>query len=151
MTSISRSESERSPASLLAGVEIILVDDNDDLRELLVHVLREHGATVTDAWNAGAAYELVVATSPDLLISDIAMPNEDGYSLIRRVRALPEPLGLTAAIAFTAFAEPDDRWRAIEAGFDAHVSKTTTMASMVAIVRRLIRARVSGVHPIIAV
>lgn len=132
-------------------MRIVLVDDTDDARELALFALRGHGATVLGACSARAGFDLLVATSPDLLLSDIGMPEQDGYSLIRRVRALAGPRGLTPAIAITAFAERADRCRALEAGFDAHVSKTMTMDVVIDVIRRVMRGRASGVHPIVAV
>lgn len=132
---------------ILEGLRIVLVDDSEDARALTALVLRDHGAEVTDVSSACAAFDLVVATAPDVIVSDIAMPHEDGHSLIRRIRALPGETGLTPALALTAFADPQDKWRAAEAGFDAHVAKGVGMGVVVRAVRRIVR--VSGVHAIV--
>jgi len=140
-----------SPSALpLAGLRIVLVDDNEDARELAAHLLRCSGAEVKDVATAGEAHALVVGTAPDILVSDIAMPSEDGHSLIRRIRALPGQLGLMPAVALTAFGEADDRRRAFEAGFDVHVSKAGATDGVVRAVCRVASARTSGVHRTLA-
>jgi CheY-like chemotaxis protein len=109
---------------VLEGLVIVVVDDDDDARELLATVLAQRSAKVFAADCAPRALELVERERPDILISDIAMPEEDGYSLIGRVRALSaERGGKTPSIAVTAYAGRADQKRAIDAGFDAHFAK----------------------------
>ena len=109
---------------LLEGLRIVLVDDDPDARDLLTTVLMQRSAEVFAAESASEAFQLVKQERPDVLISDIAMPEEDGYTLIRRVRTLSEEEGgRTPSIAVTAYAGRADRNRALEAGFDAHYPK----------------------------
>ncbi len=109
---------------VLEGLRVVIVDDDPDARDLLATVLTQRSAQVFAADNAAEAFELLGREQPDVLISDIAMPEEDGYMLIRRVRALAEGEGgRTPAFAVTAYAGPADRRRALEAGFDGHFAK----------------------------
>jgi CheY-like chemotaxis protein len=108
----------------LEGLRIVIVDDDGDARDLLATVLVQRNAQVLTADCAADALQLVAREKPDALISDIAMPEEDGYMLIARVRALPaDGGGRTRAIAVTAYAGRLDCKRAIDAGFDAHLAK----------------------------
>ncbi|MDQ2768610.1 MAG: PAS domain S-box protein, partial [Gemmatimonadota bacterium] len=106
-----RATTERDPllARPLRGVRVLVVDDEEDARELIADALSEAGAEVAMAASAAQAYQLLQADPPHVLISDIGMPDEDGYSLLRRVRALPpEKGGDVPAIALTAYARPED-------------------------------------------
>jgi PAS domain S-box-containing protein len=104
------------------GVRCLVVDDDADAREVLKAVLERRGLIVTLADSASSAMEQV--PSAQLLLADIGMPGEDGYSLIRRVRALPpERGGRVPAVALTAYASEGDRQLALDAGFDRHMSK----------------------------
>ena len=117
---------DASPVALrpLRGVRVLLVDDDPDARELISEVVSAAGALVTQAASAPEAYAALRADAPHVLISDIGMPGEDGYSLIRRVRALPpEHGGDVPAIALTAYGRPEDVRAATEAGFQLHVVK----------------------------
>jgi PAS domain S-box-containing protein len=108
----------------LDGLRILVVDDEPDAREMLQAMLERCKAKVTVATSAGEALELLEQTLPDVLISDIGMPGEDGYDLIRKVRALSRARGGgTPAVALTAYARQGDRTRALMAGFDVHVPK----------------------------
>lgn len=108
----------------LEGVSVLVVDDEPDTRELIELVLEGAGARVTTACDAAQGYDALVRGRPDVLVSDIGMPGGDGYALIRRVRALPTAEGgATPAIAVTAYAQEEDQRRALEAGFDRHLSK----------------------------
>lgn len=109
---------------VLEGLRIVVVDDDNDARDLLATILTQRSALVYEAECAADAMALLLKELPDVLISDIAMPEEDGYMLIGRVRKLaPERGGRTPAIAVTAYAGQADRARAMEAGFDLHFSK----------------------------
>jgi CheY-like chemotaxis protein len=88
------------------------------------------GARVTTAESAREAFEQLSGDSADVLVSDIGMPDEDGYSLIRRVRLLPGNRGRIPAIALTAYAHPADRVQAIEAGFQMHFAKPVELAAL---------------------
>jgi two-component system, chemotaxis family, CheB/CheR fusion protein len=108
----------------LRGLKILLVDDDAGLREAVAASLGGTGAVVRSAGSAAEALAAVTEFAPDILLSDIAMPGEDGYSLIRRVRALgAEHGGDVPAIALTALAGDNDRQRVLAAGFQSYVSK----------------------------
>ena len=101
-----------------------MVDDQSDARDLIKRVLEDCGAAVLTAASAADALALVEAQRPDVLVTDIGMPDADGFELLRRVRALgPDRGGRVPAIALTAFARSEDRTRALRAGFLVHVSK----------------------------
>jgi CheY-like chemotaxis protein len=117
---------------VLEGLRIVVVDDDSDARDLLATVLAQRSAEVFVAESAAEALELVQRERPNALISDIAMPEEDGYMLIGRVRALPEDQGgRTTSIALTAYAGRADRKRALDAGFDTHFSKPVDIDKLV--------------------
>ncbi len=119
----------------LTGIRILLVDDEPDSVNLARRFLEECDADVTVAYSAAEALRELPRVRPDVLISDIGMPGEDGYSLIRRIREAENgnarQLG---AIAMTAFARPEDRARALEAGYQAHVTKPVDPGELVRIV-----------------
>ncbi len=106
----------------LSHVKCLIVDDVPDTCEYLQFVLSDFGATVAVANSAAQAYELFQEFSPDILLSDIGMPEEDGYSLLQRIQKLSAESRISA-IALTAFAKPEDRDRAFSAGFQAHLPK----------------------------
>ncbi|MEG4806811.1 response regulator [Microcoleus sp. F8-D3] len=110
-------------AGNLQGVKVLLVDDEVDSREFMRFVLADSGADVMAASSAAEAFEVVRQFWPDVLVSDIGMPEEDGYSLLRRLRSLNKQAGKFCAIALTAYARDEDRDRAFAAGFDRHLSK----------------------------
>lgn len=122
----------------LEGLRVLVVDDEPDARDLLATVLRKSGAVVTAARSVSEAMECANAMRPEFLISDIEMPGEDGYSLIRKVRAseIPE-FRSVPAIALTAYAGPGDRMRALEAGFQMHMAKPVQPAELVLVVANL--------------
>ena len=129
-------------APSLAGIKVLIVDDEADARELLATLLRQSGAVVNVVASAREALatitQSVLAQRPDLLVSDIGMPEEDGYMLMRRVRALaPEQGGRMPAIALTAYARTEDRIKALAAGFQAHVPKPVEPAEFIAVVVNL--------------
>ncbi|MDB5296167.1 MAG: two-component sensor histidine kinase, partial [Phycisphaerales bacterium] len=108
----------------LAGVSVLVVDDEPDALSLARRVLEGRGARVFIAGSAADGLAAVRGELPDVLVSDIGMPETDGYALIRSVRALrPDEGGRIPAAALTAFARPEDRDRALAAGFQAHVTK----------------------------
>ena len=116
----------------LHGLTVLVVDDEPDAREVLAFVLLTRGARVEEAGGPEAALAYLAMHTPDVLISDIAMPGEDGYSFIQRVRALHND-GKRAipAIALTAFTRDVDRERAMRAGFDVHLPKPMPVSSVV--------------------
>jgi CheY-like chemotaxis protein len=108
----------------LEGVKVLAVDDEADVRELLMVILTQCGADVRAVGSAESAIVAVAEWQPDIVISDIAMPDENGLSLMRRIRALsPEKGGKVPAVALTAYARSDDRLKALEAGYQAHLPK----------------------------
>ncbi len=121
-----------APADSIAGVKVLVVDDDADTRDLAELVLTEHGARVTAAASAQEALDALQRERPDVMLSDIGMPECDGYELMARVRALHDPwLRDIPAAAFTAFARPQDRVRVVRAGFRMHVDKPVDPAELV--------------------
>ncbi len=117
----------------LTGVTVLVVDDQPDARELVARVLQDCNARVLTAGSAEDALALVERERPHVLVSDIGMPDVDGYELLRRVRALGEARGgKLPAIALTAFARSEDRTRALRAGFLVHVSKPVEPSELIA-------------------
>jgi signal transduction histidine kinase/ActR/RegA family two-component response regulator len=130
---------ERADAATLAGVRILVVDDEEDAREAMVVLLSQAGALVRSVGSATEALAALREHPPDLLLSDIAMPGEDGYSLIRRVRALADDHGgQVPAAALTAYATLDDRRKALQAGYNDHIPKPVDPARLIATVAELI-------------
>jgi CheY-like chemotaxis protein/two-component sensor histidine kinase len=122
----------------LDGVRVLVVDDEPDARELARQILGLARATVKTAGSAAEALEQLAAERPDVLVSDIGMPVADGYELIRRVRELGWNGKQLPAVALTAFARPEDRRRALLAGFQTHVSKPVDPDELIAIVATLL-------------
>ena len=115
---------EAEPRLLLAGVRLLLIDDDPDTLEVLDLTLRHYGAEVHTVTSAAVAFEEVLRWTPDVLICDIGMPDEDGFAFIERVRQLtPEQGGGVKAIALTAYAREEDRRRALACGFQHHLPK----------------------------
>jgi PAS domain S-box-containing protein len=128
------------PPASLTGLRILVVDDEEDTREYVRMLLAMCNAQVSVAESAAAALALVEADPPDVLVSDIAMPERDGYRLIRDVRALPaEHGGTTPAVALTAYARVEDRTRAMLAGFQNHVTKPVEPTELIAAIASLDR------------
>jgi CheY-like chemotaxis protein len=122
----------------LAGVRILVVDDEPDTVETVRAILGACGAEVRTAASAREALDEVQRWHPDILLSDIGMPEEDGFSLIRRLRALPPDAGgRTPALALTAYARVEDRVKVLSAGFQMHVPKPVEPAELVAVVASL--------------
>jgi len=125
-------------APQIAGVRVLIVDDEADTRELLKFILEGCGACVRTANSAAAALEAMTEETFDVLITDIGMPDEDGYSLITKVRALDkERGGRIPAAALTAYAREEDRIRVLRSGFQIHVPKPISPGELVAIVANL--------------
>ncbi|MFT3765281.1 MAG: PAS domain S-box protein [Minicystis sp.] len=132
-------EAERERDVSLKGKKLLAVDDEPDSLELTARVLEEHGATVITASSAVEALDRLRDERPNLVVSDIGMPGMDGYELIRHVRtALPAPVRDLPAIALTAFARPEDRDRALRAGFQAHLVKPIEPSELLATVANLV-------------
>jgi len=128
----------QSEERLLEGLWVLVVDDERDARELTRELLEERGARVLLAASADEAYALLCRARPDVLVSDLGMPDTDGFALIRRVRELPaREGGDTPAVALTAFARLEERERALVAGFQAHLAKPVDPAELIALVASL--------------
>ncbi len=123
--------------SMLTAVRVLVVDDEEDARELLETALRQYGAEVATAANVRDALAEIDRQAPDVLVSDIGMPNEDGFSLIRRLRSRAGAAGSIPAVAITAYASPRDRSATEAAGFQAHVAKPFEPAEVARLVARL--------------
>jgi signal transduction histidine kinase/DNA-binding response OmpR family regulator len=127
------------PSRRLLGVHALIVDDDPDARDMISRVLGMAGARVTQAGSAQEALEQFVRARPDVVISDIAMPDQDGYDLVRQVRQLPAEMGgQTPAIALTAYARDEDRLRALSAGFQMHVVKPVEPPDIIAATAHLV-------------
>jgi len=108
----------------LNGLRVLVVDDEADSREVVALVLQQCGAEVTAVDSANEAFKVIKREPVSVLVADIEMPGEDGYSLVRRIRALPSDQGgHTPAIALTAYAGSKDRAKILKAGFQMHVPK----------------------------
>jgi CheY-like chemotaxis protein len=135
-------ESPAAEYPSLAGLTILAVDDEPDGRELIKRVLEDCGAKVVLAASAQEGLSMVLSERPDLIISDIGMPEEDGYEFMKKVRALrPEDGGRTPAAALTAFARAEDRTRALRAGYQTHVSKPVEPTELTAVAASLANQR----------
>jgi CheY-like chemotaxis protein len=131
-------------AKELYGLKILVVDDDKDTLELLEWVLRRAGAEVTPVSSAKAAMEAIARERPHILVSDIAMPEEDGLSLMRRIRALPkERGGRIPAVALTAHSLVQDRLQSLRAGFQSHVPKPVVPEELVEVVTSIVHLRSS--------
>jgi predicted PurR-regulated permease PerM/ActR/RegA family two-component response regulator len=128
-------------SEVLSGISVMVVDNDGDARRLVVELLEQCGAVVFPAASAAAALELLERSQPDVLISDLAMPGQDGFDLIRSVRALPPGRGgeLRAA-ALSGYATPEDRSRTLAAGFQEHLSKPVDLDKLIQTVRALATA-----------
>ncbi|MFC5512763.1 ATP-binding protein [Massilia jejuensis] len=126
----------------LAGVSVLVVDDDRDARELIARILTDCHAKVRIAASAREAFAALQADMPNLLISDLGMPEVDGFELLSWVRKLPRNNGgLLPAVALTAFARSEDRLRALEAGFSSHISKPVEPSELIDVVGSLVRPR----------
>lgn len=129
----------------LAGLRILVVDDDIDTDELLTVMLENLGASVTAVTSAGEALEIIAKSPPDLLLSDIGMPGIDGYMLIRLIRALPpEQGGKIPAIALTAYAGELNQKKALAAGFQMHLSKPVELEELLKITTEILGAETKG-------
>jgi CheY-like chemotaxis protein len=119
----------------LQGVRVLVVDDDDDTREILATVLEMEGAVVIDSPSAAQAFETLQRERPDVLLTDLSMPTHDGFWLIEQVRALPAAHGgATPAAALTGRVTPEDQAAVLQAGFQFHVAKPAHIGDLVSIV-----------------
>jgi len=134
----SRPELPMKLPRVLEGTKVLVVDDEPDARDLLDFILQKAGATVELAASTGEALELLQISQPDILVADIGMPGEDGYELIRKVRASPQSFALLPALALTAYARAEERAQAFSAGFQSHMTKPVEPAELIATIARML-------------
>ena len=125
---------------LLSGVNVLLVDDDSDTLTLMTTALRKRQANVTAVSSAGEAIQAITRRRPDVLVSDIAMPDEDGYGLIEKIRRLENgDTDNIPAVAITAYAKDEDRERALSAGFQIYLAKPVELTELISVVARAAR------------
>jgi CheY-like chemotaxis protein len=124
----------------LRGVRVLVVDDEEDARDLMATVLRQRGAIVTTAGDVAMALAAFDEGRPDVVVSDIGMPGRDGLDLVRELRARWNERA--SYVAISGFASAEEVERALAAGFDLHVAKPVEPAELVSVVRSAARARV---------
>jgi CheY-like chemotaxis protein len=129
-----------APATVaeLEGLRVVVVDDEADARDVVKAVLERSGASVTAVSSCDEALDAIERTAADILVSDLGIPGDDGYELIRRVR---EHGRRVPALALTAYARFDDRARALSAGYQRHLPKPVTPEELVAAVASLVPSR----------
>lgn len=133
--------------NLLDGTRILVVDDDKDTRALLRNVLGSQGADVCEAGSAGEAMCIARSYRPEIVVSDIGMPEEDGYSFIRRLRALAEQeLAGAPAIALTAYARDEDKATALDAGYNEYLAKPVEPGVLLEAITRLVGRRHQFLH-----
>jgi len=137
-SSVATTAADRLPP--LAGIRVLVVDDDADARDLVTAVLGQSGAEVMTASSTVEALDALGRARPHVLVSDLSMPGDDGYALLQRVRALGlDREGRLPAVALTAFARAEDRARALAVGYAVHVSKPVEPNALVEVVARLAR------------
>ncbi len=124
----------------LSGLDVLVVDDEPETRDLLRFLLEQCESVVATAASAAEALTLLAESQFDILISDVGMPEEDGYSLIRRVRALSGPSAAVPALALTAYARSEDRTQALRAGFNMHLAKPIDPGELLVVLETLVRS-----------
>jgi PAS domain S-box-containing protein len=142
---IVRAARRRSPAvpassadlPTLRGVRVLVIDDQDITRDLITAIFRRADAEVHSASSVREGLEQFASSSPDVVVCDLAMPEEDGFAFIRAVRLLPSASNATPVVALTAFGRPEDRQHALAAGFDAYLKKPVDPQELAATVQRL--------------
>jgi len=126
----------RAP-QLLSGLNVLVVDDDSDTLTLMATALKRRQANVTAVSSAGEAIQAITLKRPDVLVSDIAMPDEDGYGLIKKVRSLENGVAENIpAVAITAYAKEEDRERALSAGFQIYLAKPVELTELISVVAR---------------
>src|SRR5262249_39187733 len=137
-----RQRASTADAEILKGLRILVVDDDSDGREVLAVQLAQQGATTSVSPSADDALRKLDTFKPDIIVADIGMPGEDGYSLIRKVRNRPlGPSRRTPAIALTAYAGDANRRRALNAGYQKHISKPAQPEELTLTIADLVRRR----------
>ena len=129
----------------LTGLRLLVVDDEPDTREMLASTLEAHGAEVVQLADAEQTLHWLASNRADILVSDVAMPRMDGCALLREIRrSVPGATGMLPAVAVSAFARPEDRRRALDAGFQDYLTKPVEPEVLVARVAALARARAAA-------
>jgi CheY-like chemotaxis protein len=140
----SQTPGDRRPA-MLEGLRVVVVEDQPDTLEMLEASLAAWGARVRGATTVGEAMRAIIEFRPHVLVSDLGLPEEDGYNLIRKVRELePEFGGAVPAIALTAYARAEDRRRALAAGFQIHMTKPVEPMELAIVIAGLAGRTVKG-------
>ena len=125
---------------LLSGLNVLLVDDDSDTLTLMATALTKREANVTAVSSANDAIKAITQKRPDVLVSDIAMPDEDGYGLIEKIRSLENGQSETIpAVAITAYAKEEDRRRALSSGFQIYLAKPVELTELISVVARAAR------------
>jgi CheY-like chemotaxis protein len=124
----------------LAGIRVLVVEDDADLRELTAAILSHAGASVDCAVSAITGLERFIEFAPQLVVSDIAMPEVDGYALVGQIRSLGSSAASTPCVALTAFDTDEDRRKALRAGFSLHLAKPIEPVVLVAALTALLKA-----------
>jgi len=126
----------------LAGLNVLVVEDEPDAREIVGALLESRGARVVLTASAAEAYVSLDRELPDIIVSDVGMPDEDGYQFVRRVRSFaPERGGSTPIVALTAYSSPQDRLRTRQAGYSHHLAKPVDAEELVTVLAGLSRGR----------
>ncbi|HEX3230034.1 MAG TPA: PAS domain S-box protein, partial [Pyrinomonadaceae bacterium] len=146
LTTTAEAEISQAASQTLNGIKVLLVEDEPDARELLSMTLRISGASVYAVDSAREALRTLSSFKPDVLLSDIGLPLESGYDLIRQVRALSTNLKKIPAIALTAFATEKDRQRALSAGFQIHLAKPVEPQALVDVIEKLVNGKTGRGH-----
>jgi CheY-like chemotaxis protein len=137
-----REMTSRDAAHALAGVNVLVVEDEPDAREVVGALLEARGAHVLLTGSVAEATESLAHSKPDVIVSDIGMPEVDGLEFARRLRKLsPERGGDTPIVALTAYTSAQDRRRSFEAGYDCHLGKPVDMDELVRVLERLSKQR----------
>jgi CheY-like chemotaxis protein len=143
-TSAHQNSQSPKPSFDLNGIKVLVVDDEPDSREFVAFVLEQAGATVLTATTAAEALTMLIRSKPTVLLSDIGMPEMDGYMLMQQVRALPpEQGGQVRAIALTAYAGDFNQQQALQAGFQQHVSKPIEPERLIQVISSLVKSAIA--------
>jgi signal transduction histidine kinase/DNA-binding response OmpR family regulator len=135
-------DSESKTLHSLKSVRVLVVDDEADSREVILQILRRNDAEVEAVPGAAEALKRIASMRPDVVVTDLAMPEKDGFTLVRELRRLPYEQGCdTPVIALTAYARPEDQAQAFESGCQAHLSKPVNPVDLVRTIHRLAIAR----------
>ena len=130
-------ESEPVELTMLDGTRVLVIDDQEYTRDVVAAILRRARATVTTASSVREAFKAIEQETPQVIICDIAMPHEDGYSFLAELRDLPPPISKLPVIALTAFGRPEDRENALKHGFDAYMKKPVEPEELARVVARV--------------